>query len=498
MMKKRLLALLLCLALLLGTGLAEGEYRALSVGSEGDDVLAMKERLYALGYYKTSKLNDNFTDSVAGVVRQFQYNNGLLMTGTADAYTQAALYGDGAVGAEGSADQAQLPPEGAGGDGQYRELREGAYGDDVLAVKKALYKLGYYSSTDFNSKFNEGMTQRVQKYQQSQGEPADGILTAVQQKALLGERTVSGGGIAGEFAVELPPTDEDGFLADPAAEAFVYADYSTGYWYYIDQQLRVEIIRYTNPKNNDLSWYETDVRMKPGTVWVPLMSQGSREEGHNFEDGMTIADRGRAILAITDDNFGYRWYKRHHDKDTKYQQGVVIRNGAVKADAMPDAAYYDFPPLDVLAYYPDGRIELYYPEEHDAQDYLDMGVLHTYCFGPILLKDGQVNERLYAPSSKTLAAEYEEAAARQAIGYYEPGHYFILTANGNHDSRTGVKMQWMVDKMIEKGVTDAFNLDGGRTTLLYFMGQAVNKKENVNREAMREITGMLAFGVLPE
>ena len=148
----------------------------------------------------------------------------------------------------------------------------------------------------------------------------------------------------------------------------------------------------------------------------------------------------------------------------------------------------------MLAYYPDGHIELYYPEEHDAQDYLDMGVLHTYCFGPILLKDGQVNQRLYDPGSKTLAAEYVEEAARQAIGYYGPGHYLILTANGNHDSRTGVVMQWMVDKMIEKGVTDAFNLDGGRTTLLYFMGQAVNKKENVNRGAMREITGMLGIG----
>ena len=112
---------------------------------------------------------------------------------------------------------------------------------------------------------------------------------------------------------------------------------------------------------------------------------------------MTIADRGGAILAFTDDNFGYRWYRRIHDKNLKYQQGVVIRNGITRADAMPDSSYYDFPPLDVLAYYPDGRIELYYPEEHDAQDYLDMGVLHTYCFGPILLKDGQVNERLYSP-----------------------------------------------------------------------------------------------------
>ncbi len=337
------------------------------------------------------------------------------------------------------------------------------------------------------------MTQRVRQYQTDNGLAADGVVSPEMQLAALGPRAVSAGGVAAEFTVELPELDEAGFLPQ-GAEPFVYSDFTTGHWVYVDQKLHIEITRYDNPRNADLSWYETDIRMREGETWNALMSTGAREEGHNFEDGMTIADQYNAILAVTDDNFGYRWYRRIHDKNLKYQQGVVIRNGITRADAMPDSSYYDFPPLDVLAYYSDGRVELYYPEEHDAQDYLDMGVLHTFCFGPILLKDGQVNPRLYSPSSKTLAAEYEEEAARQAIGYYEPGHYVIITANGNHDSRTGVKMQWMVDIMLEKGVTDAFNLDGGRTTLLYFMGQAVNKKENVNRDAMREVTGLIGFG----
>lgn len=494
---KRWTALLLALSLILAVFSSAAEnYRALEAGSAGDDVLTLKQRLYDLGYYTTAKLNGNYNDSAVSVIRQFQYANGLLTTGTADAYTQAVLYSGAALRVDGQRDVpgTDLPQEGSGGDGQYRDLAEGAYGDDVLAVKTAFYRLKYYNSTDFNNVFNAAMTQRVQRWQQENGYAADGVMTAQQQLFLLGTRSAASGGVAGENPVELPERNEAGFLADLEAEPFVYASYDTGYWYYIDQQLYIEIVRYTNPNNHDLNWYETEVICAPGVTWNALMSQGSREEGHNFEDGMTIADRGQAILAVTDDNYGYRWYRRNHDKNYKYLDGVVIRNGIVRADAMPDDSYYDFPPLDVLAYYPDGHIELYYPEEHDAQDYLDMGVLHTYCFGPILLKDGQVNQRLYDPGSKTLAAEYVEEAARQAIGYYGPGHYLILTANGNHDSRTGVVMQWMVDKMIEKGVTDAFNLDGGRTTLLYFMGQAVNKKENVNRGAMREITGMLGIG----
>ena len=499
MVKKRAFALLLALLLACcRAASAEEAYRMLKIGSVGDDVKALKVRLYELGYYRTDALNDIFNESAGPVIENFQYLNGLTMTGVADAYTQAVLFSDAAVAADGQRINAaaEMPAEGAGGDGQYRFLWENCYGDDVLNAKKGLLSQGYYRSDDFNNAFNAGMTDRVKQYQQSLGQTADGVLTPDQQKELLGERSVTGGGLAGENTVELPPLDEEGYLIDASQGAFVYSDFASGYWYYIDQNLHIEIVRYTNPANHDLSWYETEIFCKPGIVWTSLLSQGSREEGHNFEDGMTIADRGNAILAITDDNYGYRWYRRHHDGDLKYQQGVVIRGGEVKADAMPDDAYYDFPPLDVLAYYPDGSIELYYPEEHDAQDYLNMGVLHTYCFGPILIKDGQVNQRLYSPGSRTLEEEYVEAAARQAIGYYEPGHYLIITANGNHDSRTGVVRQWMVDMMQKKGVTHAFNLDGGRTTLLYFMGQAVNKKENVNRSAMREITSILAIGTM--
>ena len=497
MNRKRAFALALALLLALACAASAEDYRMLQTGSVGDDVKALKVRLYELGYYRTDALNDIFNESALPVVETFQYVNGLTVTGAADAYTQAVLYSDAAATPDGQRlSDAAMPEAGAGGDGQYRTLREGSYGDDVLAAKRALWKLGYYKSDDFTAQFNAAMTERVVKYQQSLGQAADGVLTAALQKELLGTRAVTEGAVAEPNTVELPALDEDGYLADADAEPFVYGDYGSGYWYYIDQNLHIEIVRYTNPRSRDLSWYETEIFCRPGIVWTPLMSQGSREEGHNFEDGMTIADRGNAILAITDDNFGYRWYKRTKDLDMKYQQGVVIRNGVVKADAMPDEAYYDFPPLDVLAYYPDGSVELYYAEEHDAQDYLSMGVLHTYCFGPILIRDGQVNERLYNPGSRTLAEEYVEEAARQAIGYYEPGHYIVITANGNHDSRTGVVMQWMVDKMQEKGVRHAFNLDGGRTTLLYFMGQAVNKKENVNRGAMREVTGMLAFAVM--
>ena len=84
---KKLLIFAVLLALLCSCAQADTLYRTLEVGSVGDDVQAMKERLRDLGYYGNVKLNGNYNDSVAGVVRQFQYDRGLLMTGEADPYT---------------------------------------------------------------------------------------------------------------------------------------------------------------------------------------------------------------------------------------------------------------------------------------------------------------------------------------------------------------------------------------------------------------------------
>lgn len=505
-MKKFFVFLLLCLGLACAAQ-AEPLYRTLREDCSGSDVLAMKQRLYALGYYQTNKLTDKYNDAVAEVVRDFQQQNGLPATGVADAYTQAVLFSEAAARLDGQRvnAQASLPAAGAGGDGRFRDLQEGDYGDDVLYFKVCFYRLKLYSKNDFNNQYNSALTQRVRQYQEKNGLRADGVLSpAVQEMLYAAYPTPTPRPTPTPAPTPSPspsptpeptplPLDAEGYLADPNAAPVVYESFSEGRWYYIGQDLQIDIRRYQD-KKAVLIWYETEIYCKPGVTFNAILATGGRVDGHNFTDPMTLADRAHAVLAITDDNYGYRWYRRTVDRVLKYQQGVVIRDGEVRADAMPDGEYYDFPPLDVLAYYPDGRMELYYPEEHDAQDYLDMGVLHTLAFGPILLRDGEVNQRIY-DSSKYVYTEYNVREPRQAIGYYGPGHYVIITAKGRADDSKGVVIEWMLEKMQEKGVSDAFNLDGGYTTTLYFMGQAVNKKANVNRDALREVSSMLSIGV---
>ena len=85
-MRKALLFLFLLLLPL--CALAE----TFTVGSRGDEVKALKERLQALGYYKAGNITRQYTEDTAERVRRFQRANGLPETGEADEATQERLY----------------------------------------------------------------------------------------------------------------------------------------------------------------------------------------------------------------------------------------------------------------------------------------------------------------------------------------------------------------------------------------------------------------------
>lgn len=94
---------------LLGEGAAEQEqlfddetlsqYHTLSQGETSDEVLALKERLRALGYYQEFvSLGREYSESTVEYVKRFQAANGLEETGIADATTQALLFSEEALG----------------------------------------------------------------------------------------------------------------------------------------------------------------------------------------------------------------------------------------------------------------------------------------------------------------------------------------------------------------------------------------------------------------
>ena len=167
--------------------------------------------------------------------------------------------------------------------------------------------------------------------------------------------------------------------------------------------------------------------------------------------------------------------------------GIVIRDGKVYSQVTWRKGASKFPNLDVLALYPDGNMEVYDSDEKTADEYLEMGVQSTLAFGPVLIRDGVLNEaalRKYGTSS----------AQRTAIGMVEKGHYFAMMLEGRLTRSKGAGISFLAERMLERGCTLAFNLDGGQTACMGFMGHQLCKISsgtgNVSSRKDGEILGI--------
>ena len=81
------------------------EYRTLRAGDSSEAVRQLKLRLYELGYFKKENNNTRYTDSTAEVVKLFQRDNSLPVTGEADPQTQATLFDDRVLARAGSSQE---------------------------------------------------------------------------------------------------------------------------------------------------------------------------------------------------------------------------------------------------------------------------------------------------------------------------------------------------------------------------------------------------------
>ena len=206
-----------------------------------------------------------------------------------------------------------------------------------------------------------------------------------------------------------------------------------------------------------------------------LSTKNKKYPGKGYVNPIDLAKENQVVLAISDDHFGDRW-------NGGSRPGVIVRNGTIIHDKTVKYGQGKFPNLEVLAVFADGSMKTFKSDEHTAQEYVDMGVINTYAFGPILVQDGQLSEYMLRDEYYT----YREP--RCAIGMIEPHHYFLLVAKGRTSDSVGVYLTWLADKMIEKGVKEGFNLDGGGTTALIFMGEMLNKGTK-NVRATTSITG---------
>ena len=288
-----------------------------------------------------------------------------------------------------------------------------------------------------------------------------------------------------------PALTAQGFLPDGQNE-FVYANEAEGLWLYASQTLRIEIKRFegNNSSGGKLRWYEAEVFAKDNSElfdFYPFDKDHYKSYGDRYKElPEKIAKQHQLVFAINSDYFIYR-IERDHEESYAYPIGLIIRDGEVFYDRPKKANSTVYPPLDVMALYPDGSVSLHKNAEITAKELLSKGATDTLSFGPILVENGEVS-----PRSKEFG---NTPNPRTGFGIVEPGHYVVVVAEGKRKGVTeGESCIWLGEKMAELGCTSAINLDGGATSVLIFMGEQLNVTGNYNSSTNRKQNELFGIG----
>ena len=107
------------------------------------------------------------------------------------------------------------------------------------------------------------------------------------------------------------------------------------------------------------------------------------------------------------------------------------------------------------------------------QEVEDMKPYQGVSFIPILIKDG---EKVTLPG-----AWAKTKHPRTIIGQYANDDLIVIVVDGRQgEYSAGITLERLQDKLLELGVKDAYNLDGGGSTAMYFNGKILNKPSDGN------------------
>lgn len=277
---------------------------------------------------------------------------------------------------------------------------------------------------------------------------------------------------------EFPQMDENGFYA---GGEFVYENTDSGVWRYASATLKVEIVRHYDAGLNQ-TWYEAEVFSRDGDYFhmIPKNPDKWMTAG---DWPYVIAQENGTVLAVNSDYASLRYQK-------KSRMGIVIRSGKVWSEKTHPKNEGNFPNLDNLALLSDGQMLTFYSDEHTAEEYLAMGATDVLAFGPVLIRDGQLN-------AEGLEKYGKSKAPRAAVGMVEPGHYYAMMLEGRHNKAKGAGVSFLAEKLLAKGCQTGFNLDGGQTATICFMGKqicTVGQTSGTNASA-RQTSEILGIGV---
>ena len=138
-----------------------------------------------------------------------------------------------------------------------------------------------------------------------------------------------------------------------------------------------------------------------------------------------------------------------------------------------------------LAFYRDGTMKIYDETQTNAQDLLAAGVWNTLSFGPAIIENNVVADNLANVEIDTNFGNHpiQGNQPRTGVGILDANHFVFIVVDGrSRGYSTGVTLTEFANIFKDLGCSNAYNLDGGGSSTMYFMGRVVNNPLGRNKE----------------
>ena len=246
-----------------------------------------------------------------------------------------------------------------------------------------------------------------------------------------------------------------------------FKEYAPGELSYETDKLKVSI---EQKKKDGMTYFVCDIKL------TDVSQLRTAFAGDDFRSGIyeavsDIADRYSPVLAINAD------FCRYH------REGVIIRNGEV-------LRRQNIKKHHLLVVDEKGNLSAQTDRSGKqglvANKLEQQNTWQTFEFGPVLVENGEAADLPLKSFYINCNEGYYEP--RTAIGQLGPLHYIVIVVDGRRTGySTGASMPQLQQLFLDEGAQFAFNLDGGGSTTLYFLGEVINMPSSGKQRSVSDV-----------
>ena len=177
---------------------------------------------------------------------------------------------------------------------------------------------------------------------------------------------------------------------------------------------------------------------------------------------LTLAERFGGVLTINGDYFNY------------HNQGIVVRNGE-------QLRFRPTKYRDALIIDDKGDFTILPAATAEVYNAFEGNVIHAFCFGPWLVKDGVAITNEEVQASEVDIGKNKQTQ-RLALCQIDTLSYMVVCTEGpSGEGSAGVTILQMANLCKELGAVQAYNLDGGNSAAVILNDEKLNNVTNTKK-----------------